>query len=378
MLAGMPEVVIIGAGAAGLSLAWALGRRGVGDVVVVEREEQPGMHATGRSAASLVELDPSPVLTRLKIGGGAFLRAPPAGFAEGPLLDRAGILFLLDGSPDALVGDAASLGVPAEALAPAEAAARVPALVPGAFAGAVFLPDDGHIDVHALLDGYRRGAEHAGAALRRGETVTGFDFAAGRVRAVTTSSGARLEARWVVDAAGAWAGPIARLAGAAPIPVVPLRRTIATFATPAGFDATGWPLTIFDDRNLYFGPESGGLLVSPMDVTPSEPCDARADDVAIAAAFERMRAFAPALVPTALRRRWAGLRSFSPDGVLVVGEDPLVRGFFWLAAQGGCGIETSPFVAEIAADLLLEGRTERFDAKTISPLRFQEPVARSR
>ncbi len=362
----MAEVVIIGAGAAGLSLAWALGRRGVGDVVVLEREEQPGMHATGRSAASLVELDPSPTLTALKIGGGAFLRSPPAGFADGPLLARSGVLFLLDGAPDALMGDAARLGLAARALAPGEAAALVPALRHDAFASAVLLPDDGHIDVHALLDGYRRGAERAGVTLRRGETAVAISDGA-----VTSSSGVRIEARWIVDAAGAWAGPIARMAGAAPISIEPRRRSIATFATPGGLDATAWPFTIFDERNLYFGPESGGLLLSPMDVTPSEPCDARADDEAIAGGFERLGAFAPALVPTALRRRWAGLRSFSPDGVLVVGEDPLVRGFFWLAGQGGCGIETSPFVAEIAADLLLDGKTERFDAKALAPQRFR-------
>jgi D-arginine dehydrogenase len=260
--------------------------------------------------------------------------------------------------------------VRAQALTPAEAAARVPALVPGAFAAAIFLPDDGHIDVHALLEGYRRGAERAGAELRRGVAVTGIVVERGAVRGVVTAGGETLATRWVVDAAGAWAGPVARLAGAAAIPVTPLRRTIATFATPPGLDASGWPLTIADAHRLYFGPESGGLLVSPMDVTPSEPCDARADDVAIAGAFARMALVAPTLVPTTLRRKWAGLRTFAPDGVPVVGVDPLVRGFFWLAGQGGCGIETSPFVAEIAADLLVEGKTERLDARRLAPERF--------
>jgi D-arginine dehydrogenase len=135
-------------------------------------------------------------------------------------------------------------------------------------------------------------------------------------------------------------------------------------------DVSGWPFVVSDPHHLYFAPESGGLLLSPMDETPSEPCDARADDVAIAEAFERLAPLAPALVPQALRRRWGGLRSFSPDRVPVVGEDPRLRGFFWLAGQGGCGIETSPFLGQIAADLLLHGRTDRFEAATLSPARF--------
>jgi len=361
-------VVIIGGGVAGLSMAWALARRGVGDVVVLEREEQPGMHATGRSAASLVELDPHPVLQRLKIGGAAFLRAPPPGFSDVPLLDQTGILELYRepelGAVVAAIPDLEAQGARLVPKSPAEVAASVD-IEASAIDGGVLLPDDGRIDVHALLTGYARGA-----ALRRKTTVTGVVVERGAVRGVVTESGETISARWVVDAAGAWAGPIARLAGAAPIPIAPLRRSIATFAAPADREVARWPLVASVPHHLYFAPESGGLLLSPMDETPSEPCDARADDVTIAAAIERLRALAPRLAPTTLRRRWAGLRSFAPDRALVVGADPLVRGFFWLAGQGGCGLETSPFVAQIAADLLVDGKTERFDAALLAPERF--------
>lgn len=361
------EIVIVGGGIAGLSLAWALSARGVSDILVLEREGQHAVHATGRSAASLVEHDANPVLAALKVGGGRFLRAPPAGFAGSPLLVPRGIFFLHDEpEPPALPLP----GVRAEVLDAAQAARRVTGLDPGAFACALHLPEDGHIDVHGLLSGYLAAARSAGVTVRCGVEVAHVLVEGGGVVGLVTEDGLKIEARWVVDAAGAWAGPVAELAGAAPIPICPLRRSIAIFAAPDPAAAASWPLVIAESRSLYFGPESGGLLLSPMDETPSPPCDARPDDVTIAGALERLGALAPELVPRSVRRRWAGLRSFAPDRVLVVGEDPIVRGFFWLAGQGGCGIETSPFVADIAADLLLDGATERFDAALLSPARF--------
>jgi len=158
------------------------------------------------------------------------------------------------------------------------------------------------------------------------------------------------------------------LAGAAPIALVPHRRTIVTFAAPA--DVRGWPLVQSDADRLYFAPESGGLLLSPMDEEPMEPCDARPDDEVIAQGFARLAGLAPSLVPQTLRRKWSGLRTFAPDRVPVVGEDARVPGFFWLAGQGGAGIETSGALGPIAADLLVAGKTERFDARALSAARF--------
>jgi D-arginine dehydrogenase len=143
-----------------------------------------------------------------------------------------------------------------------------------------------------------------------------------------------------------------------------------TFAAPEGLSVSHWPLVHNESHHLYFGPESGGLKACPMDEDPMEPCDAQPDELVIAEAVERMAKLAPALAPKRIRRAWAGLRTFAPDRVLVVGEDPLVKGFFWLAGQGGCGIETSPAVGQIAADLLVDGRTDRFDATVLSPARF--------
>jgi D-arginine dehydrogenase len=373
MAAARREVVIVGGGIAGASLAYFLAERGLTDVVLLEREPRPGVHATGRSAAVLLELDPQPTVQGLKVASAGFLRDPPSGFATQPLLTRSGILLLfreplwsaLRTAAPAVVADGVSLVL----LDPEAAAARVPVLVPAELSGAAWLPEDGHIDVHALLSGYLREAARRGVEHRFGVEVRAVIVERGRCTGVVTDAGP-LAARWVVDAAGAWAGPLARRAGAAPIDLVPLRRTIVTFAAPDGVEVAGWPLVASDPHQLYFAPESGGLLFSPMDEAPMAPCDPAPGELAVAEGLARLERLAPRLVPRTLRRRWAGLRTFAPDRAPVVGEDPLVRGFFWLAGQGGAGIETSPVVGQLAADLLVAGTTERFDARALGPARF--------
>ena len=365
------EVIIVGGGIAGASLAYFLTERGVTDVLLLEREPQPGYHATGRSAATLSELDVVATWRELKVLGARFLRHPPPGFAETPLVVPSGVMLLFREPEWSALRQAApaieQAGIRLVLLSPAEAVARVPVLLVERFAGAALVPDDGHIDVHALLWGYLGHARRRGVEQRFGVEVRGVRVEAGRCTGVLTADG-ELAARWVVNAAGAWAGRVGMLAGAAPIALVPHRRTIVTFAAPV--DVRGWPLVQSDADRLYFAPESGGLLLSPMDEEPMEPCDARPDDEVIARGFARLATLAPSLVPQTLRRRWSGLRTFAPDRVPVAGEDPRVPGFFWLAGQGGAGIETSGALGQIAADLLVAGKTERFDARALSPARF--------
>jgi D-arginine dehydrogenase len=371
------DVVVVGAGIAGASLSYFLSERGVSDVLVIERESQPGYHASGRSAATLVELDPVPQLQQLKMLGGRFLREPPSGFAENPLLDRAGVLCLY-GEPQwsALVEVAAAHraeGLSLDLLTPREASGRVEGVLQESrIAGAAWLPDDGFIDVHELLTSYIRHAKRRGVEFRFGVEATGLVCEGGRCQGVSTAAGL-IRARRVVNAAGAWVGEIARGAGAAPIEFRPLRRSIAILPAPAGLDVRRWPMVWSDSYNVYFRPESGGLLFCPMDEVAMAPCDAHPDEETIAAGLERLRALAPTLVPRVLGRRWGGLRTFSPDRIPVVGEDPCLPGFFWLAGQGGCGIETSPALGRIAADLIAGGKTSLVDAASLSPQRFASP-----
>lgn len=369
------DIVIIGGGIAGASLAYFLASRGHGDLLILEREEQPGYHATGRSASVAEEVDSIPTTRLLKVLGTRFLREPPAGFADSPLLDETGILMLYAGEEWREIERLAPImerdGTKVELLSNAEVMAEFPVLAAQHFDGGLHLPEDGRIDVHALLSAYLRHAARGGAVLRARAEVTGIMVERGRCAGVVTRAG-EIGARCVVNAAGAWAGRVAELAGATPIAITPKKRTVITFAPPPDLEVARWPLVANETHHLYFAPESGGLLASPMDQTPTEPCDARPDEITIAETIEKIERMAPPLRPRSLRHKWAGLRTFAPDDGFVVGEDPILPGFFWLAGQGGAGIVTSPAIGAIAADLLIDGSTDRLDASLLSPSRFRD------
>ena len=367
------DVIIIGGGIAGASLAYFLSKRGLTDVMILEREEQPGYHSTGRSAAVLIEMGFIPSVLQLTIMAANFLRNPPEGFSQNPLLEQSGIMTMFQGSDWSMVEEVApvfrQMGVSLELLTPSQAVDRIPAVADTHFDGAVFLPKDGHIDVHELLWSYIRHARREGVQLRCGVEVRGIKVERGRCRGVVTNEG-ELIGQWIVNAAGAWAGIIGQLAGAVPIELTPYRRTVITFAPPKGLDVTGWPLVANYTHKLFFAPESRGLLASPMDEDPVEPCDAQPDELAVAQTIDRLETLAPSLVPKSLLRKWAGLRTFASDQSYIIGEDPAVKGFFWLAGQGGSGIETSPAAGQVAAELLIDGHTDLIDAQPFSPARF--------
>jgi D-arginine dehydrogenase len=363
-------------GIAGASLAYFLSERGMTDILILEREEQPGYHATGRAAGVLLELDPIASVSQLKILSAPFLRNPPNGFSENPILRQSGILILLQGelweaTQQQVVPVLRENGVVVEMLSQAEVIAKFPVVLPENFDGALLLIQDGHLDVHELLWSYLRHARHRGAKLRCNEEVVGINVDHGKCNGVITSAG-EYQSPWIVNASGAWAGKIRELAGPSPVHLTPHRRTIITFAAPEGLDVKNWPLITDASHQLYFSPESSGLLASPMDEEPMEPCDARPDDLVVAQTIELLKQVAPRLVPQSILRKWAGLRTFAPDHAMVIGEDPLLKGFFWLSGQGGAGIETSPAVGQIASDLILNGRTNLMDIRPISPERFQK------
>ena len=350
------EFIVVGAGIAGASAAYALAPHG--RVVLLERESQPGYHTTGRSAALFTETYGNPTIRAITKASRAFLTDPPDGFADHPILSPRGVLLIGRTDQAASLYTAFTEG---RAVAPdvtqlsAEEARRiVPALRADYLAGAVYEPGSMDIDVHALHRGYLRAKTRHGPG-RGGRLVTDAEVTAvareGGGWRVETRAGA-FAAPVLVNAAGAWVDAVAKLAGLAPIGLVPKRRTAFTFDVAADQGAERWPSVIDVDEEFYVKPEAGRLLGSPADETPSAPCDAQPEEIDLAVAVDRIeRAFA--LEVKRLHSKWAGLRSFVADKTFVVGQRPDAPGFVWLAGQGGYGIQSSPAMGRIAAGMAL-------------------------
>ena len=344
------DFIVVGAGMAGASAAFELA--GEGSVLLLEREDQPGYHTTGRSAALYAETYGNETVRALTTGGKPFYLGPPTGFAEHPLLRPRGVVFIgradQQTSLERLLQEVSGLRSNIGWLDLQALGAMVPALRPGYVAAAVFDPDAMDIDVHALHHGYLRGLKARGGRLLTGADVAELSRRDGAWQ-VGSRAGA-FQGRVVINAAGAWADEIGALAGAAPIGLVPKRRTAILFQPPAGLPVERWPTVIDADEQFYFRPDAGKLMASPADETPMPPCDVQPDDLDIAILVDRLEK----AVDLPIRRidhRWAGLRSFVRDKTPVVGFDPTVADFFWLAGQGGYGIQTAPGIARLTAAL---------------------------
>ena len=347
-----PAVVIVGGGIAGAGLAYALAGRA--QVTVLEREAQCGYHATGRSAASFTETYGPRVIRRLAIGSRAFLSAPPPGFAEAPLLTPRGTVTVArhDQMPalERMLAQSSGLVPTLRHIDPAGLEAQIPILRRGHLAGAVLEPAAMDIDVHALHAGFLAGARRGGGRVLTGAAVVDIARISGQWRVRTRDD--VFAADVLVDAAGAWADEVAAMAGVAPLGLQPKRRTALTVDLPQGVSPAGWPLVDDVDGRFYFKADAGALFVSPADATPTTAGDAQPDELDVAIAIDRLQA-ATTLTVTRVRRAWAGLRTFAPDGVPVVGRDDRTDGFVWLAGQGGYGIKTSPALSRIAAAAIL-------------------------
>jgi D-arginine dehydrogenase len=216
----------------------------------------------------------------------------------------------------------------------------------------VIEPEATDVDVHALHQGYLKGLRQRGGKVATNAEVTALSKSRGMWNA-ETSVGA-FSAPVVVNAAGAWCDEVARQAGVRPCGLVPKRRTAFTVDPPAGLNISAWPLTIDIDEQFYFKPESGLILLSPADETPSPPCDSRPEDIDVALAVDRIQTATMLTVPR-ITHKWAGLRSFVADKTPVLGMDDEADGFFWLAGQGGYGIQTAPAMARATAALITSG-----------------------
>lgn len=345
------DYAVIGAGIAGASAAYRLSEHAA--VAVLEREAQPGYHATGRSAAMFMETYGTPQIRALTRASRRFYEHPPHGFTEHPLLYPRGVLYvatteqrgLLDETYEEFSRQSANVRL----VEPREAARRVPCLRAGRLCGALEEPDARDIDVHALHQGFLRGMRERGAVLRNGAGLTAARRDGG-VWTLALSDGTVVRARAVVNAAGAWADHVASVCGAAPVGLQPRRRTAFTFSGPADVDFSDWPAVVGVDESFYFKPDAGQLLGSPANADPVEPHDVVPEELDVATGIYRIEE-ATSLSIRRPRHAWAGLRSFVRDGDFVVGWDERADGFFWLAAQGGYGIQTAAATSELAAAL---------------------------
>ena len=370
------DFLVVGAGVAGASIAAELATNA--KVLLVEQEERPGYHTSGRSAAMYIESYGAEPVRRLTAASRAFFESPPEGFTDHPLLSPRAALTLARSEQgdalDTLATQIAAVGGVFRELTTEATRDLVPLLRPEAAARAILEPEAADIDVAALHQGFLRLARARGAALLTDARVEAL-ARVGDVWRARLANGGTVEAAAVVNAAGAWADTVASLAGIRPPGLVPKRRTVILLEPPAGADIGAWPTVLDVEERFYFKPQSGLILASPCDETPSPPMDAAPEEIDIAVCVERVQAAADIPVRR-VARSWAGLRTFAPDKIEVFGFDPTAAGFFWFAGQGGYGMQTAPAAARLGAALAL-GREIPADladrglsAAPFSPARF--------
>jgi D-arginine dehydrogenase len=347
------DIIVIGAGIAGASAAAELAADA--SVTLLEMEAQPGYHATGRSAAFFAASYGNEVARAATAASEPFFRAPPEDFTAVSLLRPRDCLFVgREDQRDQL--DSLRIEIPSlEPVSPQAARDRVPLFSSDYPAHVLADLQGGDLDVDAVLQGYlKRFRQRGGELLSRCE-----------VRSLVRRAGAwhldcderQFNAPIVVNAAGAWADTVAGIAGLDSLGITPMRRTACLVDVPAEYDITDWPLVVDADEAFYFKPDAGALLISPADETPSPACDAQADELDVATAVDRVMQVTDLQVRR-INHRWAGLRSFAPDRTFVVGFDPRATGFFWLAGQGGYGVQSAPGLAMLTTHLVAQTSLE--------------------
>lgn len=365
------DIVVVGAGIAGASLAAEISAHC--SVLLLEAEAYPGYHATGRSAAFWDECYGGAGVQPLTSASGRFLANPPADFTESPLLNPRGAFYIGTDAEmplaDAMLAEFADSGVKIERADRALVERKLCGARPEWTQG-LWVPGCQDIDVGALHAGYLRQAKRRGVQLVCNARLSGAGWHEGRWR--IEAGGQYYNAGILVNAAGAWADDVARIAAAAPVGVTPYRRTMVQLSVDPEAPAE-LPLIIGLDGSFYFKPDSGGTLwLSPHDETVSPACDTAPEELDVALAIDRLQQVVDWQIKR-VEHKWAGLRSFAPDRLPVIGADPANPAFFWLAGQGGFGIQTAPAVAKLAAALLLNQPSPfaTVDPKIYAPIRFR-------
>jgi len=363
------EYLVVGAGFAGAATAYHLTRRGSADVLILEQETIPGFHSSGRNAAMIRQCVSDPALAQLARDGAAFLRDFPPDWPVPVQFKQNGSLLLGNGEGwEKLKRDAEdgrALGIGVDLWTPAQAKRYVSVLKDAEFEGAVWCATDGIIDIHALLSGYLKAATAKGVRIRYGAKVQAVET--GKEGLQVTVAGEVIKTRMLINATGAWANVIARMAGAAELPLRPCRRHLFV-SPPLDWADPHWPFVWDVSHDIYFRPEGEGLLLCACDQVELSPGDPPVDPSVGELLAEKIERHMPALSQVSINKSWAGFRTLSKDGRFIIGPDPNVPGFFWVAGLGGHGVTTSSAVGALAADLITAdgGKT----SAAFSPARF--------
>ncbi|MEO6301033.1 MAG: FAD-dependent oxidoreductase [Paracoccaceae bacterium] len=349
------DFLIIGGGIAGVSAAGRLAE--LGSVLLLEAEDNLAYHTSGRSAAMYEPHYGKPAVVGLSMASGDYLRG-----IEGMLSPRGMMVVALEGEEAALAADAKAMSM--DMISGAEAVEKFPLLNPAVVVAAAHSPQAWDIDTDKLLQGFAKAARGHGAQIVTKARVSGIAKIGGGWR--VASSAGEFTGRVLINAAGSWVDGVAVMAGIRPIGFQPMRRSMARIPVSAGHDVSGWPMMFGVGEGWYCKPDAGALLVSPAEEHPMGPHDAFADDMVLAEGLARYEAMVTEPV-TRLLSNWAGLRTFAPDRVLVIGRDVREPDFFWLAGQGGYGFQTSAAASQLAADLIV-GNEPRLAAELVGQL----------
>jgi len=354
------DFLIIGGGIAGISAAARLST--LGRVIVLEAEDTLAHHASSRSAALFEPRYGAPAVVGLSMASEAYFRGVP-----GVLSPRGLMLVAKTEARTAFEHDLAAMEFTEVSVT--EAQAIVPILNPDMVAWAGYAAHAEDVDTDLLIQGFAREAKGRGAQVVTRARVGAIakDGVGWRV----DSAAGTFTAGMVVNAAGPWVDQVAVMAGVQPLGLIPYRRSMARIPAPGGLDVSRWPMIFGPGEDWYAKPDAGALIVSPAEEHPMDPHDAWADDMVLAEGLARYEEMVTEPV-TRLLSSWAGLRTFAPDRLLVIGPDPVDPSFFWLAGQGGYGFQTCPAASQLAADLI-GGRAPEIGAELVaalSPARF--------
>ena len=368
---GSAQYVVVGAGFAGASTAYHLARAGARDIVILEQERTAGVHSSGRNASMIRQVVSDPQIGALTHRGARFLIDPPGDWPEPvPFAQNGSLLLGCHQDWDRLRHDAEQArqeGIETEAWSQSETVGHVEVLEGADFEGAVWCATDGVVDIHALLASYLNAAASLGCKIRFGTLVQQIESRHGKVTCVVTADG-RVATECVVNAGGAWAQTVAEMAGALRVPLLPSRRHLFQ-SVELPWVKPKWPFVWHVSHNLYFRPEDGGLLLCACDQDEMPAGDPPVNEAIGDLLARKLGDHLPGLSGISIKTKWAGLRTLTPDGRFVIGWDPRLHGFFWVAGLGGHGVTASFSVGELAAKLILGEDLQ--EGRFFSPARFE-------